>query len=325
MSFVMTQVPRAPEPFRGLDLTWQTEPGHVRVGGVHWALGADEIPYGSLTAYLLRRFGYPERSWDPDKDLVGYTLSTPDPHLLLRVIPYVGGRADISINPMVDWKTAEAIRAWEDRDEALWLARLDAFVAGKGPAPGWTSEAKTELARKSLLPGTDVSDGALAFRLAIFQRYRPQTAREEWRHWGEELVTAFEAEAGPRPILCLRAPEPEAWAEDDPLKPLALALRTALQDLCQPVRVRDMAIGPFGEIDTDELDEDAWILEPHPATGYPLGALGQSDPRGLCDLHELVHQLGGGDAKAGIQSAIAALQAALEATQTPSTDAVPAP
>lgn len=51
-----------------------------------------DLTYATLFTYLHRRFGYPSRGSDPYKDLsAAWLLSTPEPDIVIRVLPSVSG------------------------------------------------------------------------------------------------------------------------------------------------------------------------------------------------------------------------------------------
>lgn len=102
------------------------------------------------------------------------------------------------------------------------------------------------------------------------------------------------------------------WSKKDPLRPLTEAARETLEDLLTPVQAGVMAINVQGY-----AGEEGTPLKPCAAAGYPSGALGNAAPAEVCELQRLIAQLGGGDAKAGVQKALSILKAASVPTDGP--------
>jgi hypothetical protein len=113
------------------DLDWYTGPDFAdRQEMMPVLFGRRDLPYGEATAYLFRRFGYPERGWDPYKELISWTLTTPDPEIRLRITPYVGDDLSIAIRPLLSVERKRALDLWEGAPRAAWEDRFEAHLAG---------------------------------------------------------------------------------------------------------------------------------------------------------------------------------------------------
>ena len=273
-----------------------------------------EINYGTLTAYLLRRFGYPNSGWDDYKELACYQLSTPVPDMYMRVVPYVGDSSGISIMFMIASESARVIDDYEAKPREAHSNRMRVWLESVIGLPGRTDDC-LEMVRRDW--GSIASVDSFHASLTYLDMYDPEPvtgsgsgmdrksrrqAPGEWLEWAEQKVAEFEA-FDPRPKAFLRSRTVEDWPDEDPLKAYALAAIAALRDLNTAVRVRDSAINAFGRVD------DARVILKEPAVaGYPSGAIGNAAPVEFAELHGLIMRLGNGDAKRGIAKALKALQ-----------------
>ncbi len=265
-------------------------------------LGAD-VDYGRLFAYLFRRFGYPNCGWDDYKELACYLLATPHPQMLMKIVPYVGNDASISIRFLVEHPTASTFDDFGRRHRDAWrTAALDHQERTGLPAwmPQWVERCKDQILPRlgTWIPDNfgwresapyvdfdNADDGlakmAKAFFIAAYELYQaivPDPGYEE------------------RPDAIAE------WSDEDPLKPFALAAVAALNDLLRPVRVRDHAITAHGEV-----APTGRTLKESGVAGYPSGALGNADPKGFAALHGLIVTLGKGNEKRGVAKALAIL------------------
>jgi hypothetical protein len=274
------------------DLDWYTGPEFSdRRELMPTLLGRDDLPYGPATAYLFRRFGYPERGWDPYKELISWTLTTPDPEIRLRITPYVGDDLSIAIRPLLSVGRKRALGLWEGAPRATWEDRFETHLASLPRRP-WFSEVEAISARFGL-PDRPLMRGLLI----LSERHGElppeiDTARAE----AAQIRDAFEAE-DPFPGIRIRPDQIDAFDKDDPLRAIASALRATTRDLERGVRVRDQAINIFGPAEQADLVE-------HPVSGFPSGALGNADPKGMADLHARILRLGDGDPELGISRAL---------------------
>ena len=280
------------ERFLPDDLDWYTGPDLSDRKEMMPALfGRSDLPYGAATAYLLRRFGYPERGWDPYKELISWTLTTPDPEIRLRITPYVGDELSIAIRPLLSVGRKRSLDLWEGALRAAWEGRFETHLAGLPRRP-WFSEVEGISARFGL------PDRPLMRGLLILSERRGElppeidAARREAR-----LIRSGYEETDPFPGLRLRADRPEEFDPDDPLRAVASTLAVMVRDLMRGVRVRDQAINLFGPAEEAELSE-------HPVSGFPSGALGNASPNGMAELHTRILRLGAGDPDLGISRAL---------------------
>ena len=274
------------------DLDWYTGPDFAdRQEMMPVLFGRRDLPYGAATAYLFRRFGYPERGWDPYKELISWTLTTPDPEIRLRITPYVGDDLSIAIRPLLSVERKRALDLWEGAPRAAWEHRFESHLAGM-PRRSWFSEVEGISARFGL------PDRPLMRGLLILSERRGELPPEidAARTEARLIRSGFEA-TDPFPGLRLRPDRPEAFEPYDPLRTIASALTATARDLMRGVRVRDQAISLFGPTEGAEISE-------HPVSGFPSGALGNASPRGMADLHTRILQLGDGDSELGISRAL---------------------
>lgn len=269
-----------------------------------------EVPYGSLFAYLFRRFGYPGRGWDNHKDLVAYHLSTPRADMILVLRPYVGDTPHLGMTFLVPPEIAAAASGYPWRHRHAHLAAFGDWVEEKGLKPdwveGWFSELKTG---KISATQDQTRDWKQSLHALKWLAYGPGKNDGDPRlAWYEKTWTAYEAEI-PAPDEDYRDPDWTRWSDADPLKPyVADAVRT-LRDLRRPVWVRDQAIDPWGLLEDQKVaDLDLPDADYATAAGYPSGALGNADPKGFAELHGLILRLGQGNAEAGIAEALRLLK-----------------
>lgn len=270
----------------------------------------DQLDYGKLFAYLFRRFGYPISPWDNYKELVSYTLSTPTPNLLLRISPYVGDVARISIRFLSSRETMVSVEAYARRDREAWLQRSFDWAERRG-LPDWMDE-WVRIYNSEVRESLGLRQDAQSWREAVFFQYpigkagtplHEQTSRvAQFRRTLHEDYSSVELWPG----YYERPASVSDWEEDDPLRPLAVAALAALEDLRRPVGVRDQDINAFGRV---EGPLARFSAAPAACAGYPSGALGTVAPREFADLHSVILSLGKGNTKRGIAKALKALGA----------------
>ena len=134
---------------RHIDPTFRTEPVKVSrelsaalSGSMNLSLIVEEVlpdaDYGTLLAYMMRRFGYSPRGSDPYKSLCGaWMMSTPHPDLYLIVEPSVSGTGYAFFYALAT-EVCTALREAErkidyDYEEGGDTAPLDAWMALAGP------------------------------------------------------------------------------------------------------------------------------------------------------------------------------------------------
>lgn len=265
----------------------------------------DEIDYGRLFAYCFRRFGYPDRGWDDYKELVAYYLSTPHPDLVLKITPFVGNSSFISVCFIVEKATIYAIEAYAQRDRLAWEQRSFDWAESQGLPdwmPEWLVVFNTEY--RAAFPKVPVAENwrqSVGFQFALGEKgsrvYEVTHRVSEFRKNLHEAYSRVEQ----YPPYYDRPSELQAWNEDDPLKPLALAATAALEDLRTPVGVRDQSIDAFGIAESGRSN-----IKVAKSAGYPSGSLGNTAPHELAELHALALKLGNGNAKRGIKKILAA-------------------
>lgn len=263
-----------------------------------------ELDYGRLFAYCFRRFGYPESSWDNDKELAAYCLATPHPGLVLRVTPNRSNSASLSLQFLASDADYAAVHDYASRERTEWTARAWAWVEAHEGLPewadAWAERLRAEWASRNLdssaladsraalqisfLPGpsgTDLHQGcvrAFEYRNSVLNRYR---------------------EIEPWPTLYRRPFDLSKWAAEDPLKPLADAAIVALTDLARPVELRDGALTAYGPLNSPSRASPA-----AKSAGYTVGTLVNGDPDQFAQLHEFILALGADDPKKGLRQVL---------------------
>lgn len=262
----------------------------------------DELPYGTLTAYLLRRFGYPNVGWDGRKELVRYRLSTAHPAMCMMIAPSVSYATWLSVSFGVERAVGDECEAYERRHEVRWLtAAMDRAQEHGLPdwMDAWVAHCNDVICPALLIPSGRDWRGAGEF-IGLSDSEIGLKARAFY----PTLLADYRA-VEPRPVAVHRPDNLEDWDDLDPLKPLARAAVQALDDLLTPVGVRDSAINALGPVDYTGRERKAAAV-----AGFPSGALGNVDPRGFSELHNLLLELGGGDPKRGISKATRTLRSA---------------
>lgn len=264
----------------------------------------DHLDYGSLFAYLFRRFGYPNVGWDDYKQLVQYYLSTPDPDMVLSVTPCISGSLRLSYSFYVADARHEEVEQYDRRPLTEWRTRCLDWVEARGLPewmPQWLSLVNEHLIAQwnpDAVPGSVTTwRESLRYAFALGQEGDPfYEATSRAATFVREFHVAYqEVEAVPNDVQ--RSPDIEAWPEDDPLKPLALAARATLTNLMRGVRVRDSVINALGEDDSGRNP----LREPAVA-GYPSGALGNVAHSEVAEIHQLAHKLGRGNLRKGLRA-----------------------
>lgn len=274
----------------------------------------DSVDYGALTAYLFRRFGYPLRGWDGYKQLIRYLLTTPLPSMFLEVVPSISGDPELTFRFYVQDGVFKQVEAYNLRASRAWLERAYDFQEAKG-LPQWMPD-WVQLVNETLLPGWG-AEGTCNATWRESMRYATPLGTPGDGFYAlskqaadfRELVRAEFAAREPEPTEVFRSPDWLTWPEDDPLKPLAIAAHVALSNLLRPVRVRDGAINALGLVDATGR-----TLEEAPGAGYPSGALGNEAAEEFSEVHALVHTLGKGNVKKGLERLMSFVPAELRAS-----------
>lgn len=269
-----------------------------------------EPDYGHLTAYMIRRFGYPNWPGDPDKDLTGgWRLATGKEDLLLTVrpTPTGAGMACLNFTASVPIEVKQAFREWLEQPRDAWRARIFDAIEAEG-LPEWMPALFQAMKDSPFVRGEDWR--ALARALPMFESrgipVPPGGLRRELAPVADEWagIVARHSETLPDPGFRDRIGSWKAWDDTDPQKPYMAALQAAFDDLKRPVFVRDVAIGLQGAIADEDLQRRS--AAPQTDTGvYPAGLLTHNDPEAFGDLLQHVHHLGGGDMGAGMRALVA--------------------
>lgn len=280
------------EKLIGLSTMITTGPNfHDSIDIAREALG-ENVPQGSLFAYLFRRFGYPNWGSDPYKELASYLLTTAHPDMLLRITPYAGGDPSISFSFVVTHDAHKACRNWTSRKRDAhemafydWAEKNDrvhsaAEAAANSVAPqGWPIPRELT-GWQRVVP---------ALRILGYKARRPHSSPEieKLLIWLHKADADYEAEH-PRPDIEWRSASISEWDEADPLKPFALAMTQTLEDLQKAVWIRDCPINIMGPLDDEDVVDD---VDYAAAAGYPSGAIANQDPKGFAELQGLILSL----------------------------------
>lgn len=227
-----------------------------------WAdeLLGSSIPGPWLCCYMIRRFGWPNIGSDPHKDLCAWSLTTPIEGLYLTVRPYMGHDGqekqapfcgnlhfgvrftrevgdELDRDPQREryWaKRDKAIRRWWDREGM----RLYIFAESKDPEDKsllvklWGSKDDMVVGLYRRSEDCDLKMRSLPakvhpyffFWMAEFLGEQHPSVLPKWKGRATPTPTAFQRRA--------RA-----------------AIEATLRDLLRPVRVRDIIISPFGDVE----------------------------------------------------------------------------
>ena len=294
---------------------------HDSVQLIHEAIG-DDIPQGSLFAYLFRRFGFPNTGSDDFKELCRYYLTTTHPGMIMSISPYAGGNTSISISFMVPHETRAACDGWYQRSRNARHLEFLEWIEDQGRVPDWADRFIVDLGKQGWPVSSEDSGWrrimpALAMLSGLRERSGKTDDMPEELAW-YEAVRQDHAKIDDLgdPGVDYRDPDWRKWDDDDPMKPYAEAIHETLQDLRRPVWIRDSAINPWGACDEPHEDDDdaedgksLADADYADSAGYPCGALGNFDHIGYCRLQDAIIEEGAGDPVKGI----AAVQAILDA------------
>lgn len=267
------------------------------------------MDYGHLLAYCFRRFGYPARGWDGDKELVTYYLTTPHPGMVLKVAPSVSNVTDLSLCFMVKAELNRELDAYALQERNAWRERARDWAEQQGLPdwmPEWLHEANTE--HRGFFPdGAETINWRQAIELHVPAGKPGTPVYEKTKRACEFRLDMFRkyAEIEAMPAYYMRSLNPQEWKADDPLHALVAAAKATLNDLSTSVSVRDQAINAYGPVESGRAD-----ISPAKCAGYPSGALGNTAPVEFAELHTRILKLGKGNAKQGIKKVIAAISAA---------------
>lgn len=205
------------------------------VADAAWGKRARDENSGLLAyAYLWRRFGPTDRGGDPHKDLVAYTLTTPDPQVRLW-LHLSGSKLYLSLGYFAHPDIRSAI-------EAEHMAHVNAYEA--------------EFLRLKGHPGMDDAG------FEALPKDEQESLKKEYQEmlWqatddGRVLNRQIHEAVGPHP----RAAEKAAKAR------VQSACITACKDLLRPVWIRDVPINIFGR-----CEPKGRTAKPYKFAGYGI-------------------------------------------------------
>lgn len=259
------------------------------------SLPVNEIDYGKLFTYAFRRFGMPNKPWDGYKDIAEWILKTPHPDLFLLLRPAPCKDPHFSIMFSASEEVFLACKKWERVDLDAWIERKLDWVEKQG-LPDWMPEYVRQYAEIEF-PGATWRDFYRGY-LVLFEspRYR-EPEDESKKAFSEFALRAKEfKKIEPSPDFRERSFDLSQWADDDPLKPLAIAAIEALTDLKTGVRVRDTAINAFGRM----KDGEGPVVNEPESAGKTVGLMFNQSPRECIAIQSEGRRLGNGDYKAGL-------------------------
>jgi hypothetical protein len=256
----------------------------------------EKIAQGSLFAYLFRRFGFPNRGSDPERDLASYMLTTTLPDMLLRITPYSGGNTSISFMFMVPSEVLARCDDWLQRDRDAHQTSFFDWIESEGRVPDWADRVAGQMEREGWPTGrADTGWRRMMPGLAMLS-YGADAEDDHAdlltvKNWYRAIVSDYEA-VRPLPPVQWRGADVDAWDDEDPMKPYALAMAETLNDLKRPVWIRDCAIWIHGAIDEADQPEDLGPdADAAASAGFPSGVLGNHDPEAFSRLHGAVQEL----------------------------------
>ena len=271
----------------------------------------ENIPQGSLFAYLFRRFGHPNLGSDPYKDLCSYLLTTTDKRMLMKITPYAGGDSTISISFHVSDKDENSRRDWVQEDRRKHQTAFCAWIEETGQVPEW-SDRLIEEAKKGGWPMTGEGWERILNVLAVnsvaySQGYKKDEETPAEVQWYDDVKSQFEKDH-PYPDMRYRDPDWTNWPDEDPLKTFAAAIHETANDLRRPVWVRDCPIDPWGQYDENRDMTNVDGTGYANSAGYPSGYLGNINPELFSEIADLIRKIGEGDSEKGMARAIKALE-----------------
>lgn len=285
--------------------------------------------YGHLTAYMIRRFGFPNSPGNPDKNLIGsWLLSTPrdDTVLVVSPSPSSSSMASLSFRCLIPGAAVGRFAQWMTQDRDDWHQKaFDAIEAEGGPPPEWIVQAK-----RFLQPFKFAKDNWRAPMMLLPHHARhlgPEVDRDKFNKLASDIEALMRLHSGGAgmPPLRERGPDWRQWSEDDPQRAYMAALQATFDDLQSPVFVRDVAIGLKGRVaDGDPLREKA--TEACATSVYPVGLLLAGEPDDAGSLFRHLRRLGDGDMSEGLRQAVGILdKSSADAEVHMPEDSCPAP
>ncbi|MHD0644139.1 hypothetical protein ACYPKM_00715 [Pseudomonas aeruginosa] len=259
-------------------------------------------PYGTLLAYLYRRFGEPNAKSNPTKAIACYRLSTPHPEMLLeiRISPKAGAEyfqfiitdaekqrqakhpgehRQIWQQTMLEWREAEGLPSWMPEWVKLCNEVFASHFSIPTPITNWkhTAHMMTGISRSA--PGHKTRTDEL-LKLA--------------RDFFEDMNTRYKLIRS-QPAVNHRSRNWKEWSRNDSLRECADAMVETLTALKSTVPVRDMQISAFGQESTAHFP-----ARPSQLSGQTAGVICLDNAKELKRIQKLAGIIYGGDLGSGM-------------------------
>lgn len=292
-------VKRAMRPFNFHALDWG-EPKVPKQNLIHKIIG-ETVQQAPLFAYMFRRFGQPNRDCDR-RNLAAYCLATPLPNMFCEVSPHHSGVSAMSFDFYTAMEDLAGLEEYDLRDIREHEQRMADWMAADERRPSWADEWVSQSAEKN----PDITD----FRSSIPRLLKESSQLfgsqlpDEWRDWSRQMQIDFN-ELDPKPTIRQRNVDWRSWPDEDPMKPYAEAAETTLRDLLRPVDMYDCELTMHGL-------KNIWpgdAIPPAKTAGYGMPVLDDSDMDLVSRFYGLLEDLGDGDPKQRLRTAIAKLEA----------------
>lgn len=217
----------------------------LRDDAVHTSVfgGRDEqCDYGQVFAYMVNRFGWPNACWDDYKVHSKWVLSTPLPHMRLIVTPHFTSISSLEFSFVVEAEPHRAIRDFDQASAIKWRQRAADWKAQQ-PEPEWMQQWKDLMASPpegEYQWNVDLSNLSACTSHMFLKTVGSYPGGEDLAQvafeWAQEYLLAY-LEIEPAVARLVRGYDWNLWADDDPLKPLAVAASAALNELLVPIKV----------------------------------------------------------------------------------------
>lgn len=270
----------------------------------------DKVDYGTLFAYLFRRFGQTCSFGDPYKELVKYRLTTPIKDFYLEVCPSASSSSNVIFSFGIDNDIFCAIgRGHLEQDRDAYYERLYSWVEANEFIPPWMNGL---IEQEQSWRGVVISWRTIFRQLIIYERAVVGSLEAEAFRWNHDMCSAYSAIEAEPPTKT-RNEDWSSWSDEDPLKEYIAAAKAVLTELLRPVYIRDVAINACGIVkyfprggDCGEDQEDIGdgSADYASSSGYAFGRVANEVPEQMCVLLDLVSEAGNGDAAKGIAEII---------------------
>lgn len=194
------------------------------------------LEYGSVFAYLFRRFGYPIHGWDSDKDICSYTLTTP----LSDVCLWVNIKSGVDFGYMISQELDDICLREDRAPYEAWHSRFDIWAKSKGYQPlyRWSGHTTQE-------DLDAVGDPWMAARGLTEDQLTDAIMNEFWTEQDAKLKVWREEYAAIDPWPVRR----DSIYGETRIKVWS-ALEQAMRELLRPVQVDSTVIDIFGQVDS---------------------------------------------------------------------------